>query len=194
MYPIKYVFILIQDHSPPRGQCLSLSCIYNFSTYKFKNVMKNLILLAVIALFGSTAVYAQKPHINKTDQPSVVATTAAGANGTVGVCFSGTVSGLGNASTVSAYLIVDATGDSECINPAGKVEGGVPGQPIKATGDTQTFSCRNGKATITNVCATLEAMCKTSNTTWTKSLSNVEIIKVTLIINGVSLDVTSYFL
>jgi hypothetical protein len=107
------------------------------------------------------------------------------------------VAGNGNASSVTAYLIVEVEADTYCYNPANgaKDPGGVPGhQDFTITGDAQTFDCKNGKADLQNVCASLDIVVSCPNPQWTGVVSNLNIISVTLVINDKTLDVTEYYL
>lgn len=153
--------------------------------------MKKLIAITIASLFAVGAVLAQNPHINKKDRSNVVATANAEE-----VCFSGVVAGNGNASSVNAYLIVDVEADTYCFNPAGgaKDDIGVPGHmDFTVIGEAETFDCRNGKAYIENVCATLGIVVDCPNNKWTGVVENLIIKSVVLVINGKTLDVSSYY-
>lgn len=154
--------------------------------------MKNLIsfTLAMFLVVGMAS--AQNPHINKKDVPGLVCTSSPEL-----VCFSGVVAGNGNASSVTAYLIVDVECDTYCFNPAGgaKDDIGVPGhQGFTFQGEEQTFDCRNGKANLQNVCAALNIDPGCPNAQWEGVIENLQVNSVILMINGKALDVTGYYL
>jgi hypothetical protein len=153
--------------------------------------MKSLISLAFISLFGVGVALAQNPHINKKDQSSVIATCSIEE-----VCFTGVVAGNGNASSVNAYLIVEVDASTLCYNPAGgaKEADGVPGHKnVIIQGPSQTFDCRNGKAFLQNVCTSLDIAVDCPNDQWTGVVEDLSILSVTLVINGKTLDVSSYY-
>jgi len=149
--------------------------------------MKRIFAFVVVLLFA-VAVTAQNPHINKQDQADVVAYVDG-----VTVYFTGLVAGCGRASTVDAYLIVDALVKTECYNPAG--QGPVPGQSgITFTGEVETFAvAKNGKALI-SCSATIDDTVEGPNSQWNCFVAGIiSINSVTLVINGIEMDVTSYF-
>ena len=142
----------------------------------------------IAVLFFAVAAIAQNPHINKPDQKEVVATVDG-----VTVCFKGVVAGCGHASAVDAYLLVDADVNIECYNPAG--QGPNPGHSrVVFAGEVLTFVPEKNGKTLIELCATIEETVEGPNPQWT--CSAVDIIKlysVTLVINGIELDVTSYY-
>jgi hypothetical protein len=153
--------------------------------------MKKLISFAVLMFFVVGVLSAQNPHINKKDQKNVDATWS-----TEEVCFSGVVAGNGNASSVSAYLIVEVEANTFCYNPAGgaKDPGGVPGhQSFTVIGEAQTFDCRNGKAHLQDVCAEIGIVVDCPNPKWTGVVDDLNIVSVVLVINGKLLDVSNYY-
>ena len=153
--------------------------------------MKKLFSIAIVAFFVVGAVSAQNPHINKKDRANVDATWS-----TEEVCFSGVVAGNGNASSVTAYLIVEVEANTFCYNPAGgaKDPGGVPGhQDFTITGEAQTFDCKNGKADLKDVCAALDIVVDCPNPKWSGVIDDLNIISVVVVINGKILDVSSYY-
>lgn len=112
------------------------------------------------------------------------------------VCFSGMVAGNDNSSSVNAYLIVHVEAETYCFNPAGGARDdiGVPGHTdFTVIGEAETFDCRNGKAYIENVCASLDIMVDCPNPKWTGVVENLIVNSVVLVINGKTLDVTSYY-
>ena len=164
--------------------------------------MKSIILnslFALIALISVNVAVAQNPHINPSNQDDV---RVSGSFYTAGIstnfrvcCDNALITGIGNASTVKAQLVIQGTADSECFNGGNSVKS-IPGQTITAKSELAEFTPdKNGNVTISGVCAHILGGCKSKGGSgWSSEVSNVNITSVILMINNKPVDLTSYYL
>lgn len=102
------------------------------------------------------------------------------------------VTGCGNASSVTAQLVAEGTFTSSCKN-GGNDTGPIPGQTLKVTGPSQTFSATNGNIIIQNLCATVTGGCKSQGGSgWTSTISDVNITNLYMLINGAQVSLNNF--
>jgi hypothetical protein len=146
--------------------------------------MKNIILSAAVLLITAATATAQNPHFNNQNDPTVTATcTVHGENNSVFVVHAtGTVYGLGNASTVQAHLNYTYSATFNCFN-RGNDSGPVPGQSGPVSGQTNdvTLNVTNGHATF-DISFTISGSCK--GNALSSTVTNVSFSKLDLVING----------
>lgn len=156
-----------------------------------KNILLSLSVL-LITLVSVNTVQAQAVKFHIKEQPSLTdAYLPDGANIVYDVCASGTLYGCGNAKVVRAFLEAEGTATTLCYN-GGNDPGPVPGQTnVSFKSDEQTFQATNGHASF-DLCAELAGSCKGGGKNWHNEVSNVTITKLTLWVNGVAVDLSSY--
>lgn len=178
----------------------------SFLTKPFQ-VMKTRIIslaIALIALFTFGNAFAQKanPKVNNPDKEDVLLSDIY-SDGSYTICIDNArITGAGNSTSVSAFLEAVGTADVLCYNNGqNKKEDPsyMPGQTFKATGNTVNLGApdSNGNIIITaddHVCVTISGSCKNAKGGfgWTSEVSNVDITKLTLYINGKPVDMTEY--
>jgi hypothetical protein len=157
-------------------------------------------VIALLMVVGFNNAFAQKanPHINSSDEDKVYITgdyvTDAAGNTSYTLCVEYClVKGIGNATSVTAYLVTEGTADTECRN-GGNDAGPIPGQSFKTTSPSRTFDVTtNGQVEITHLCVTINAGCKTKGgKDWTSTVANVDITSLILMINGKPVDLSDY--
>lgn len=158
--------------------------------------MKNIILsslFALVALFYINSASAQAVKISNPDRKDVVLNESALPAATCSVCVGYCrVSGLGDASSVTAKLIVEGTFDSHCFN-GGADSGPIPGQKFSVQGPSQTFSATNGNIIIQNLCASVAGACKSQGGSgWTSEISSTTITNLYLLINNKQVSLNEF--
>jgi hypothetical protein len=158
--------------------------------------MKNIILksvVALVALLYINILSAQSVKISNPDKKDVVLTESALPAHTYSVCVGYCrVTGVGDASSVTAKLVIEGTFDSHCFN-GGADSGPIPGQKFSVQGPTQTFSATNGNVIIQNLCASVTAGCKTQGGSgWTSEISSVSISNLYLLINNKQVSLNEF--
>jgi hypothetical protein len=145
--------------------------------------MKNIILSAAVLLITAATATAQNPHFDKQKPPTVTATcTVQGQNTVFVVRATGTVYGLGDASTVQAHLNYTYSATFNCYN-RGSDSGPVPGQSGPVSGQTNdvTLNVTNGHATF-DISFTISGSCK--GNALSSTVTDVSFSKLDLVING----------
>jgi hypothetical protein len=161
--------------------------------------MKNSILslaIATIALFSVNTAIAQNPKISNPDKATVRISgsynTDAAGNVTYTVCVDNArCTGLGNASSVEAFLTVVGTADGTCSNH-GQPDRTIPGQSFTTAGGKVTLTASNGVLIVSGVCATIGGQCKPNGFDWTSKVSNVKITDLFLTLNGSKVSLKDY--
>jgi hypothetical protein len=161
-----------------------------------------LIALLLIAIFGFTSLQAQAVKFHAKEPPTVlqnyiqtVIGTDKDGNDIVNTDFqvsaSGTLYGCGNASSVTAFLLAEGTCTTTCNN-GGSDPGPVPGQTnFVLQSETKTFDATNGHAFF-DLSATQTGSCKGNGNDWFHTVTDVTITKLTIVVNGVPVDLTKF--
>ena len=167
--------------------------------------MKNSLLtfsFLLVGLFFFTNVQAQAvkfhakepPTINQTYPQTQVGTNKDGEsilNTDFKICASGTLYGCGDASSISAYLLVEGTGTTTCNN-GGSDPGPVPGQTsFQLQSETKIFEATNGHAYF-ELCATQTGSCQGNGNGWFHTVSGVTITKLVVVVNGKEVNLMKY--
>ncbi|MER2998883.1 hypothetical protein [Pontibacter populi] len=140
--------------------------------------------IALIALFSFEDVYAQHPHFNKQNPPSVSVEIVC--NGEKSsyyeITVSGTVYGLGAASGQSAHVEYTYNANFNCYN-RGKDAGPVPGQSGNVSGETdeKPLDVRNGQAYF-SATFTIAGTCK--GNALSSAVTALALTKLDLVVNG----------
>ena len=140
--------------------------------------------IALIALFSFGKAYAQHPHFNKQNPPTVSVDIVC--NGEKSsyyvISVSGTVYGLGGAEDQSAHVEYTYNANFNCYN-RGKDSGPVPGQSGNVSGETdeQSLSVRNGQADF-SATFTIAGTCK--GNALSSAVTALALTKLDLVVNG----------
>lgn len=166
-----------------------------------KNALQ-LITVLLLASFGFTSVNAQVVKFHAKEPPLITQEYIKTAIGTdkdgntiyntdFKLTVSGTVYGVGDASSVTASFTAKGDATTTCNN-GGSDPGPVPGQTsIELKSDPATFDATNGHATF-SLEAIFSGSCKGGGKDWFHTVSGVTLTELTLTVNGVTIDLTKY--
>lgn len=166
-------------------------------------IMKNKILSILIAsifILSSETVEAQNPKISNPDKATVdLSCSYDDGSYTVAIKYL-RLTGLGNATSVTAQLTVTATADVSCYN-SGQLKQGepvksMPGQSSTASGNEVTLTPKNGVLILQNcvVSTSIVGDCKNSNTNngFESAVTNVDVSDLYITINGSQVSLRNY--
>jgi hypothetical protein len=162
--------------------------------------MKSILNLAfaLVALFSVSTVSAQNPKISNPDKDDV-RISCSYVNGDYKICIDYIrITGLGDASSVSASLTASATADVLCYNNGQNKQDSpksIPGQKSTAHGNDVQLTASNGVLILKNcsVSVTISGDCKTAGGNgWTSEVSNVDVSNLYLTLNGKTVSLSSY--
>jgi hypothetical protein len=140
--------------------------------------------IALLTLLSFQDAFAQHPHFNKQNPPSVsVDIVCSGEKSSYyTITVSGTVYGLGDASGQTAHVEYTYNANFNCYN-RGKDAGPVPGQSGNVSGETdeQPLSVRNGQARF-SASFTIAGSCK--GNALSSAVTALALTKLDLIVNG----------
>jgi hypothetical protein len=109
-------------------------------------------------------------------------------------CATGTLYGCGNASSVTAYLVVEGTASTSCFvkgNGTGQDDESVPGQSsFKASSPSQTFDATNGAAAF-SLCVNIGGSCKGGGMDHYE-VTGVTITNAYLVVNGKQVSLNGF--
>jgi hypothetical protein len=157
-------------------------------------------VLALIALFAFNDAFAQKKDPGQKANPQINTSQGEPELSQYGetVCIDYIrITGLGDATSVPAYLKIEGTATVCCYSPGQQKDqtpdNCSPGQKLSATGETVNVKVSNGNLIITTadgVCASLKGGCKNKN--FESEISDVVITSVILVVQGKEFNLTGY--
>jgi hypothetical protein len=161
-------------------------------------IMKSVLLslsALLVTLLSINSVSAQSVKFHAKEPPTItIQPVFDGANINFQICVSGTVYGVGDASSVTASLDARGTADVLCFvkgNGTGQEGGSVPGQNnFSVSSPTLTFSATNGHATF-SLCVTIGGSCKGGGMDHYE-VTDLSLSALSLLVNGVSVNLTRF--
>jgi hypothetical protein len=159
-----------------------------------KSVLLSLSALFVTLVSINTAT-AQAVKFHAKEPPTVTLQPVLQGNNIVfQICVSGTLYGVGNASSVDASLQVAGTASTLCFNKGegtGQEGGAVPGQSsFTVSSPTLTFAATNGSATF-SLCVTIGGSCKGAGMDHFE-VTDVDLSDAFLVVNGKNVSLRSF--
>lgn len=161
-------------------------------------IMKSILLslsVILISLFSVNTATAQAVKFHNTEPPTGSSSFILnGANTDFQFCVSGILYGCGNASSVTAYLVVSGTATTLCYNKGngtGQEGGAVPGQTnFTSQSPAQTFDATNGHASF-SLCTSVGGSCKGGGMDHYE-VTDVDITDAYLVVNGKKVSLKGY--
>jgi hypothetical protein len=152
------------------------------------------LVFALFALFAFSNVYAQKPHINPQDKGNVVISDTDLPAASYSVCLDfARITGLGNATSVTAQLVAEGTLTAACYNK-GNPTHPIPGQSFSSRSAKVTFTPdSNGNITLTGICTVPVGGCKSKGgKDWTSLVTEANVTNLYLIINNKQVSLNEF--
>jgi hypothetical protein len=159
-----------------------------------KSVLLSLSALFITLISINTA-NAQAVKFHRDEPPLIVNTSQfSSPNTNWQLCASGTLYGVGNASSVQASLVLVGTASTLCFNKGngtGQEGGAVPGQSsFTVQSPTLTFDAENGHFTF-NICVTITGSCKGGGMEHYE-VTDVDFSDAYLLVNGKKVSLKSF--
>jgi hypothetical protein len=159
-----------------------------------KSVLLSLSVM-LISLISINTANAQAVKFHAKEPPTITKQSVSNSpNIDFQYCASGTLYGCGNASSVTAFLVVEGTATTLCFNSGngtGQDGGAVPGQTsFKVSSPTQTFNATNGSAPF-SLCVNIGGSCKGGGMDHYE-VTGVTITNAYLVVNGKQVSLNGF--
>jgi len=159
-----------------------------------KSVLLSLSVMLITLISINTA-NAQAVKFHAKEPPAITKQSVfSNPNTDFQYCASGTLYGCGNASSVTAYLVVEGTASTLCFvkgNGTGQEDEAVPGQSsFKAQSPSLTFDATNGAAAF-SLCVNIGGSCKGGGMDHYE-VTGVNITNAYLVVNGKQVSLNGF--